>query len=179
MFNRIHNKMYRFLTLSSVIILCILQYSCFTMKYSASGASIPVEAKTVSVQFFENQAPTVVPSLGPTITNMLKDYIQSNTKLLLVNGVGDLDFEGVITGFDESPSAISGGDITVTQNRLTITIKVKYTNPFDEEQSWESSFSRFQDYSTSFSFEAAQAEYTDDIVSLIIEDVFNKAFVNW
>jgi hypothetical protein len=163
----------------TLILLGLLQYSCFTMKYSTSGASIPVEAKTVSVQFFENQAQTVVPTVGSQITNALKDYIQSNTKLILINGVGDLDFEGIITGYDESPSAITGGDVRVTQNRFTITIKVRYTNSFDQEKDFESSFSRFEDYSSNMSFESAQATYGPNIINLLIEDVFNKAFVNW
>ncbi|NJK85359.1 MAG: LptE family protein [Bacteroidales bacterium] len=157
----------------------ILQFSCFTVKYSTSGASIPVEAKTVSVQFFENQAPIVEPTLALKVTNALKDYIQSNTKLILVNGTGDLDFEGAITGFSESASGISSGDLVVQQKRFTIAIKVRYTNSFDKEKDWESSFSRFQDYGGATSFQQAQASYTEDIVELLVEDIFNKAFVNW
>ena len=75
----------------------ISQSSCFTMKYSTTGASIPVEARTVSVQFFENRAPLVEATLSQRITDALKDYIQANSRLILVNGIGDLDFEGEIT----------------------------------------------------------------------------------
>lgn len=163
----------------SGLMICLLQNSCFTLKYTTSGASIPVEAKTVSVQFFENQAPIVSPSLSFQITDALKDYVQSNTKLILINGTGDLDFEGVITGYDEAPTAITGGDIQVARKRFTITVKVKYTNSFNTEQDWETSFSRFEEYDGNLSFDQAQSRFTESIINLLIEDIFNRAFVNW
>jgi hypothetical protein len=68
--------MKRTITYIAGIVLLIMQYSCFTMKYSTTGASIPVEAKTVSVQFFENRAPLVEATLSQQVTDALKDYIQ-------------------------------------------------------------------------------------------------------
>jgi hypothetical protein len=170
--------MKRVMIYTAVIVLLILQYSCFTMKYSTTGASIPVEAKTVSVQFFENRAPLIEATLSQEVTDALKDYIQANSRLILVNGVGDLDFEGEITGYDSRPSSISAGDIAAN-SRFTITLKVRYTNSFDSSKDWEMNFSRFEDYPNSQSFEEAQAAYTGDILKLLIEDIYNKAFVNW
>ncbi len=162
----------------AVIVLIILQYACFTMSYSTKGATIPVEAKTVSVQFFENRAPLVEATLSQQVTDALKDYIQTNSRLILVNGFGDLDFEGEITGYDSRPSSISAGDVAAN-SRFTITLKVRYTNSFDSSKDWEMSFSRFEDYPYSQSFEDAKVEYTEDILKLLIEDIYNKAFVNW
>jgi hypothetical protein len=170
--------MKRTITYIAGIVLLIMQYSCFTMKYSTTGASIPVEAKTVSVQFFENRAPLVEATLSQQVTDALKDYIQANSRLILVNGVGDLDFEGEITGYDSRPSSISAGDIAAN-SRFTITLKVRYTNSFDSSKDWEMNFSRFEDYPNSQSFEEAQSAYTEDILKLLIEDIYNKAFVNW
>jgi hypothetical protein len=166
------------LTYGAIIMLLISQYSCFTMKYSTTGASIPVEARTVSVQFFENRAPLVEATLSQRITDALKDYIQANSRLILVNGTGDLDFEGEITGYDSRPTSITAGDVAAN-SRFTITIKVRYANSFDSSKDWELSFSRFEDYPYDQSFEEAQAAYTDDILKLLIEDIYNKAFVNW
>jgi hypothetical protein len=166
------------LTYGAIIMLLISQYSCFTMKYSTTGASIPVEARTVSVQFFENRAPLVEATLSQRITDALKDYIQANSRLILVNGTGDLDFEGEITGYDSRPTSITAGDVAAN-SRFTITIKVRYANSFDSSKDWELSFSRFEDYPYDQSFEEAQSAYTDDILKLLIEDIYNKAFVNW
>ena len=166
------------LGLGAMLLIILMQYSCFTMKYSTSGASIPVEAKTVSVQFFENRAPLVEATLSQVFTDKLKDYIQSNSRLIMVNGVGDLDFDGEITGYDSRPTSISAGDVAA-QDRFTIAVKVRYTNSFDSSKDWEMNFSRFQDYPNTESFESAQSKYISDILKLIIDDIYNKAFVNW
>jgi hypothetical protein len=85
--------------------------SCFTLNYSSKGASIPPEAKTFTVQYFENQARNQEAGLAQTVTDNLKDYIQSNSRLTLItNGIGDVDFEGAITGYEVRPAAIVSGD---------------------------------------------------------------------
>ncbi len=170
--------MKKILTSVAVIMSMMLLYACFTMKYSTTGASIPVEARTVSVQFFENRAPLVEATLSQRITDALKDYIQANSRLILVNGIGDLDFEGEITGYDSRPTSITAGDLAAN-SRFTITVKVRYTDSFDTSKDWELSFSRFEEYPSNQTFEEAQSIYTDDILKLLIEDIYNKAFVNW
>jgi len=161
-----------------IVALCLSANSCFTMKYSTTGASIPTEAKTVSVQYFENQARIVEAGLSQQVTDDLKDYIQSNSNLILVTGTGDINFEGAITGFDVRPAAIVTGD-EAAKNRFTITIKVKFTCDVKPEMDFESSFSRYEDYDSNTDFEAAKSNLTPDILKLLIEDIYNKAFVNW
>jgi hypothetical protein len=161
-----------------VAVCCGASYSCFTMKYSTTGASLPPEAKTVSVQYVENQARNVESGLSQQVTDALKDYIQANTNLIMVNTNGDIDFEGVITGFDVRPAAIVSGD-EAAKNRFTITLKMKFTCTVKPEIDYESSFSRYEDYDSNLDFETAKANLTGDILKLLIEDVYNKAFVNW
>jgi hypothetical protein len=153
-------------------------YSCFSMKYSTTGASIPVEAKTVSVQFFDDLTRSQEAGLKQQVTDKLKDFIQSNTRLLLINGTGDMDFEGAITGYTVTPTAIVSGD-EAAKNRFTITLKVKFTCDVNPDLDFESSFSRYEDYDATMDFEQAKAAYTDDLLALLVEDVFNKAFANW
>ena len=157
---------------------CVTSMSCFTLKYSTTGASIPPEAKTVSVQYVENQARNVESGLSQQVTDALKDYIQSNTSLILITGTGDIDFEGVITGFEVRPAAIVSGD-EAARNRFTITMKVKFTCDVKPDLDFESSFSRYEDYDSNLDFETAKATLTEDIIKLLIEDIYNKAFVNW
>jgi len=73
-----NDTMRKTLTSGAILMLLVFQYSCFTMKYSTTGASIPVEARTVSVQFFENRAPLVEATLSQKITEALRDYVQAN-----------------------------------------------------------------------------------------------------
>ncbi len=165
--------------LSSLLILLITG-SCFTMNYSFTGASIDPALKTASVQFIENRAQIIQPGLDQQITDELKDYIQSNTNLKLVNGIGDVDFAGEITGYTTQPAAIgSDRDSPSTETKFTITVRIQFTNIVDPELDFSSSFSRYRNYSSSQNFESVKDELTEEIVDEIVEQIYNKAFVNW
>jgi hypothetical protein len=160
-------------------ICCTITNSCFKMKYSTTGASIPMEARTVSVQYFENMARNVEAGLSQQVTDALKDYIQINTSLTLVTGTGDINFEGAITSYEPGkPVAITSGD-EAGKNRFTITIKVKFTCDVKPDLDFESSFSRYEDYLATNDFEQVKAPATEAILKLLVEDIFNRAFVNW
>jgi hypothetical protein len=47
------------------------------------------------------------------------------------------------------------------------------------ELNFESSFSRYEDYSSDLDFASVAATMTESILKLLIEDIFNRAFVNW
>lgn len=146
--------------------------------YSFTGASIPPEAKTVSIKYFPNNASLVEPTLSQIFTDALKDKFVSQTTLILVQKNGDLRIEGEITGYSTKPIAITG-DQTAALNRLTITVKVKYVNTFDETKNFESSFNRYEDYPSSKNLSDVQETLITQINEMLIEDIFNKAVVNW
>lgn len=157
--------------------LVIILPSC-KVSYSFSGASTGA-LSTVSVQYFQDRSTLAPVTAAQRITDALKDYIQSQTKLKMVNGMGDANFEGEIRVYDgQRPVAISGDD-QASLNRFTITVFVKYTNSQDQKLSFEQTFSQFQDYDSRRSFQEVEDDLTAEIVKLIIEDIFNRAFVNW
>lgn len=159
-------------------VICLLIMNACGM-YSFTGASIPAEAKTVSVATFENKASLVEPTLAQTLTDELRDKFVSQSTLDLVNTDGDLRFEGEIVSYSTKPIAIQG-DQTAAMNRLTITIKVTFINVFDEKKSFEnSSFSRYEDYPSTEDLSAVQESLIKTIVDALVDDVFNKAVVNW
>ena len=150
--------------------------------YSFTGASIPKEAKTISIHFFPNRASYIIPTLSQRFTDAIKDRFLGQTTLNQVDNGGDLNIEGEITGFTTQPVAIQGGNTpTAQQNRLTITVNVRFTNKFDEKQNFETSFTRFLDYDSKLSM--AQVENSTDVIKQIddalVEDIFNKSVVNW
>jgi pyruvate kinase len=160
-------------------ICCILCNSCFKLNYTAKSIYIPEELKTVSIQYFENMARNVEAGLSQQVTDALKDYIQNNTNKTLVTGNGDINFEGAITGYEPGrPVAITSGD-EAAKNRFTITIRVKMTCDSKPDLDFESSFSRYEDYLTTNNFEDIKSTATESILKLLIEDIFNRAFVNW
>jgi len=148
------------------------------MSYSFTGASIPIQARTLSIEYFPNQAPLVEPSLSQILTDALRDRFASQTSLEITNRGGDLSIEGAITGYATQPVAIQGNE-QAALNRLTISVKVKFVNKFDEKQNFEQTFSRFEDYPFSANLNTVQAGLIQQIVDALVDDIFNKAVVNW
>lgn len=146
--------------------------------YSFTGASIPAEAKTVSVAYFPNHAQLVNPLLSNDFTSALRDAMMNQTPLDMVESGGDLAFEGEITDYRTTPVAITAAQ-TAAMNRLTITVKVRFSNRFDETKDFEQSFSHYEDYPSEQELNSVQDGLTAVIVEALVEDIFNKALVNW
>ncbi len=146
--------------------------------YSFTGASIPAEAKTVSVQYFPNQAQLINPTLSNDFTTALRDAMMNQTSLDMVESGGDLAFDGEIVDYRTTPVAITAGQ-TAALNRLTITVNVRFNNRFDETKNFESKFSHYQDYPSDQDLNSVQESLTGEIIEALVEDIFNKALVNW
>ena len=175
--SRIRKKSYLSL-LAGVTIACIVLNFNGCKIYSFTGASICPEAKTVSISYFKNNAPLVQPTLSQKLTDELRDKFSSQTNLNLVSYGGDLNFEGKITNYTTTPVAIQGNE-TAALNRLTITVQVKYTNVCDETKNFDLSFTRYQQYNSSLPLSSVEAGLIEKISKELVEDIFNKAVVNW
>ena len=159
-----------------LVLLCLLA-GC-KIKYTLSGQSIPVDAKTVSVSFFVNKAALAPPTFSQQFTEGLKTKFQRETRLQLVASGGDLEFEGAVTGYSVSPMAVQGNE-TAALNRLTVSVSVTYVNNLDETQNFTTNFSRFADFSSSSSLTSVEGQLTPTITDQLIQDIFNRAFINW
>ena len=146
--------------------------------YSFTGASISPEIKTISIASFPNQASLVQPSLSQVFTEKLKDKFVSQTNLTQINSSGDISFEGYISDYNSQPTAIQGNE-QAALNRLTITVKVKFINTKDEKQNFESSFSRFADYDSKQNLSTVESQLISEICTQLVDDIFNKAMINW
>ena len=146
--------------------------------YSFSGTSIPVDVETFSVQFFDNKASIVSPLLSQTFTEKLKTKFISETNLSIQEKDGDFDFSGYISGYTVSPvSANSTEDAQL--NRLKITVQAVLECEKDPKLSFEQSFSNFQDFDASSNFSSIESELIDEITDMLIQQIFNKAAINW
>jgi len=164
----------------SLFIGSLVLTGCKTMSinYSFSGVNISPDIQTVTVEYFPNRAPVVQAQLSQLFTDALVDKIQSNTSLEQVPAGGDVVFSGEIRNYDTKPTAITGAE-TAARNRLTISINVVYTNNIEPDASFESSFSRYEDYDSGQNLADVEEELIELIIENILEDIFNKAFVNW
>jgi hypothetical protein len=148
------------------------------VSYSFSGVNISPEVQTYSVDYFPNRAPIVQAQLSQLFTDALMDKIQGSTSLDLSTEGGDVQFSGEITGYNTRPTAITG-DETAARNRLTITVRVKYTNLVEPDLDYDTSFSRYEDYDSSRNLTDVENELIEIIIEYLIEDIFNRAFVSW
>jgi len=160
-----------------LISISILQFNC-TASYSFTGASIAPEVKTVSIDFFQNNAPLAPPSSSQLFTEAMKDIFLSQTNLVLVKSNGDLEFEGSIINYSNAPVAIQGNE-TAALTRVAMTVNVKFTNNMNEQQNFEQSFSRFEDFETSRDLSSVEEEILGSINSQLVQDIFNKSVTNW
>ena len=160
-----------------LIVLIVFMQAC-KVTFSFTGASIHPDAKTYSVQYFENRAPLGLANLGQYFTDELKDKIQSQTSLDIVDNGGDLTFEGEFTGYRTAPIAIQG-DETAAQNRLTITLKVRFVNEVEPEFNFDKSFSHYADFDSDTDISSVEQSLVEEIVEKLLQDVFNEALVNW
>ena len=164
------------LRLYIVLLLAVVCNGCGI--YSFSGASIPAEANTVSLQEYPNQAQLINPTLSNDCTTALRDAVMNQTSLDMVEAGGDLAFEGEIVDYKTTPIAITAGQ-TAALNRLTITVNVRFVNTFDETKNFESRFTHYEDYPSDQDLNSVQESLTGTIIEALVEDVFNKALVNW
>jgi outer membrane lipopolysaccharide assembly protein LptE/RlpB len=173
------NKYILFLALALV---AFLPLGC-KVNYSFTGASIAPDVKTVSIQYFSSYAPLAKPTYSQTFTEALRDIFVSQTNLSFVSKGGDLQFEGAITSYNASPIAIQGTDANglnkAAQNRLSITVKVKFVNNKDEKQNFETTFTRFADFPTTSALAAEEERLIKEINTQLVQDIFNKAVINW
>ncbi len=146
--------------------------------YSFSGASIPEAAKTFSVAYFPNNAPMVSPTLSTMLTESLKDKFSRQTKLQMVEEGGDFAFEGEITGYSSTTASVSS-DNYAQLNRLTITVRVEFTNVVEPQNSFTQSFSQFADYDSQQLLTDIQSELDQQIVDQLVTDIFMAAAANW
>src|SRR5688572_18184515 len=76
------------------------------VKYSFTGASISPDIKTISIQYFTNNAPIAKSTLSQTFTESLKNVFSTRTDLLFVKDNGDIQFEGSITDYRTQSMAV-------------------------------------------------------------------------
>lgn len=165
-----------FLLLVSAVMLI---WTGCSVNYSFTGASIPPGARTIQIDNFPNNASLVNPILSQELTDALRNKFQSQTNLTVVNNGGDLVITGEISDYNTRPTAIQSDDIAAL-NRLTITLRVSFTNHVDETQSFQNqTFSRYDEYPSTQDLMSVQDDLVKRINEYLVEDIFNKAVVNW
>ena len=157
---------------------CLMLTSCGVVKYSFSGTSIQPDVQTITINYFEYKALTVNPQLSNQMTEAMKDKFRKLTKLEQVDMDGDLEIYGEITGYSVSATAVTADEMAA-QNRLTVTVKVQFSNRKYPEDDFENSFSAYADFDSSQLLASVQDSLCEEIVDKLVEDIFNASVAQW
>ena len=163
--------------MKKIIVLFIfsqLAVSCWW--YSFSGTSVAPDVTTISVYTIENRATLVNPALSNSLTEALHDKYRKQTRLKALPEGGDLEVEGYISSYELTSLAVTSEEVSA-MNRLTITVKISYTNNKYPNENFEKDFAAFENY------DSTSSNVEDRLVELIIEklvtDIFNATVANW
>ncbi len=150
-----------------------------TISYKLNGAAIDYQVyKTIYVSQFPIRAALVYPPLQQTFENELLDYITRNTRLSTVDSGGDLQLEGEITGYSLSPQAVTE-NAYASKTRLTITVRVKYTDTRQESNDVDQTFSAYRDFDSSEMLTDVQDQLCNKISKELVDLIFNATLGNW
>ncbi|WP_372776233.1 LptE family protein [Mangrovibacterium sp.] len=172
------NKRTLFLTLCFMLVLSVPAFQGCKIGYSFTGASIAPSVKTFTVYYIPNRARLINPTLSQLLTEALQDKLTRQTSLNMLEDNGDLEFEGQITGYDVRPMNIKEGD-TAAQNRLTVTVKIKYTNNKNHDDDWDKTFSAYFDYDSTSLLSDVEDSLMEEILEQLTDDIFNASIANW
>ncbi len=166
------NLKYKIVTILTLFFLV----SC-NVKYNFTGTG-KINAKTFQVNYFQNNAEIVEVGIERTFTQKLQNTIQNQTNLDLVPSGGDLLYEGEIVEYRITPMAANANQQS-SQNRMTITINVRYSSKNSEDDNFEKRFSFFHDYDANLLPSAVLNEALEIIYERITLDIFNESLAKW
>jgi hypothetical protein len=156
----------------------VLFISC-TISYKFNGASIDYsKTKTISISDFPNTAELVYPPLSQVFSESLRDSYTKQTRLQLTKKDGDLHLEGEIVGYQLTPMAISA-DSYSSQTKLTLTIKVRFSNNKNPEDDFEKTYSAFQTFDSSKLLTDVQDQLITVMISEIVDNIYNDTVARW
>jgi len=165
-------------SLGIICILCFITTAC-TISYKFNGASIDYsKIKSISIHDFPNNAPLVFPPLSNNLSEALRDAFSTQTRLDLLRNNGDMDIEGEITGYQLTPLAI-GSNALASETRLTLTVKVNYTNKATPSENFNKTFSVNRTFQNSQTLNDVQEQLCEEMIKELVDKIFNATAANW
>ena len=148
-----------------------------TCRFSMKDVSIPADIKTVKVSYIENKARYINPQLSPKLSDKLRQKIVNQTRLSQINGEADYEISGYISDYSVSTSGIS--DRQVASNNLNVTVHLIFKNRKDEKKNFEADLTRNFPFSATKSLSQAESELTEQVITSLTDEIFNRIFSNW
>jgi len=149
------------------------------ISYKFNGASIDyTKTKSISIADFPNNAALVYPALSTDLSQGIRDLFQRQTRLQILRKGGDMELEGEITGYTLTPMAISA-DSYSAETKLTITIRVHFTNNVAPEESFDKTYTAYQTFDSSQMLNDVQEELCNIMIKELAENIYNDTVARW
>ena len=169
----------KYLRIPLTVIALVLTVQSCRISYKFNGAALDYNVyKTINIGQFPIRAALVYAPLQQTFENELSDYITRNTRLRAVEGASDLEIGGEITGYNLTPQAVTE-DAYASRTRLTITVRVKYTDTKNDANDIDQTFSAYRDFDASMMLDEVQDQLCQEIAKELVELIFNATLGNW
>ncbi|MBP5719938.1 MAG: LptE family protein [Bacteroidales bacterium] len=146
--------------------------------YSFSGTSIQPDVNSITINLFEYRAMRVNPALSNDLTEAIRNQFRRMTRLEQVEMDGDMELSGEITGYDVTAAAVTADEVAA-RNKLTVTVKVTFTDKKHPEEDFDKSFSSYAEYDSSSTLDAVESSLCAEIIEKLVEDIFNAAVAQW
>ena len=162
-----------------ILFFCALGLQSCSISYKFNGASIDYsKIRSIAISEFPNNAALVYPALSADLTQGIRVIYQRQTRLEVSRKSGDLELEGEITGYALTPMAISA-DSYSAETKLTITVKVRFTNNVNPEESFDKTYSAYQTFESSQMLSDVQEELCNLMIKEIAENIYNDTVARW
>lgn len=156
----------------------MILFAC-SISYKFNGASIDYnKVKSISVADFPIRAALVYAPLSQKFSEEMRDLYRRQTRLTVLNRGGDMMLEGEITRYDLAPMAVRDNSYA-SQTRLTIAVRVRFTNNSNHDEDFEETFSAFSDFNSDRMLTSVQDELVATIVKELTENIYNRTVANW
>ncbi|MBP5659673.1 MAG: LptE family protein [Paludibacteraceae bacterium] len=171
-------------TLRKSIILLLLATTVVIMpscliSYKFNGASIDyTKTKSISIADFPNNAALVNPNLSNALSEGIRDIYSRQTRLMMLPKNGDMELEGEIIDYTLTPMAISA-DTYAAETKLTLTIRVRFTNNKAPEENFEKTYSAFQIFSSTRLLTEVQDDLCAAMIIELSENIYNDTVARW
>lgn len=156
----------------------LLLNSCGIYTLSFSGTSIQPDVNSITINYFEYKAMRVNPSLSNDLTEAIRNQFRRMTRLEQVDTDGDMELSGEIVGYDVAPAAVTADEVAA-RNKLTITVKVTFTDKKHPEEDFDKNFTAYSEYDSTNTLDAVESSLCAEIIEKLVEDIFNAAVAQW
>lgn len=156
----------------------LLLLSGCKITYSFSGTSIQADVNSITINFIEYRAPRVNPALSNDLTEAIRNQFRRMTSLEQVDMDGDMELSGQITGYEVTAAAVTADEVAA-RNKLTVTVKIQFTDKKHPEENFDKSFSAYSEYDSTNTLDAVESSLCAEIIEKLVEDIFNASVAQW